>query len=94
MYRLPFVRLRHVQTCYSEYGAYVEELVAERTATGDDGNAPTDLLQALLDAHDDEKDEAEAQQSGLSSQEVLGNIYIFMLAGHGKCRPHAHACLS
>lgn len=56
----------------------VDALVARRRARIEqDGDAPEDLLTALLSARDEEGD-----GSGLSDHEVASNILTFILAGH------------
>lgn len=55
----------------------VAALVARRRARLTHGDAPDDLLTALLNARDEEGD-----GSGLSDHEVASNILTFILAGH------------
>ena len=55
----------------------VDALVTRRRARLEQGDAPDDLLTALLSARDDEGD-----GSGLSDHEVASNILTFILAGH------------
>ncbi|WP_312812128.1 cytochrome P450 [Brevundimonas sp.] len=55
----------------------VSALVKRRRARIETGDAPDDLLTALLSARDEEGD-----GSGLSDHEVMSNILTFILAGH------------
>ena len=55
----------------------VDALVARRRVRLEQGEAPDDLLTALLSARDEEGD-----GSGLSDHEVASNILTFILAGH------------
>lgn len=55
----------------------VDALVARRRARLSQGDAPDDLLTALLSARDEDGD-----GSGLSDHEVASNILTFILAGH------------
>ena len=55
----------------------VDALVARRRARLAQGDAPDDLLTALLSARDEDGD-----GSGLSDHEVASNILTFILAGH------------
>lgn len=55
----------------------VAALVARRRKRIEAGDAPDDLLTALLSARDDEGD-----GTGLSDHEVMSNILTFILAGH------------
>lgn len=55
----------------------VAALVARRRRRIEAGDAPDDLLTALLSARDEEGD-----GSGLSDHEVMSNILTFILAGH------------
>ena len=55
----------------------VEALVARRRKRIEQGDAPDDLLTALLSARDEEGD-----GTGLSDHEVMSNFLTFILAGH------------
>ena len=52
-------------------------MITERRAEKAGGAQHNDLFSALLKGDEDEEEPA------LSIDELLGNIYIFLLAGHG-----------
>ncbi|KAF8494809.1 cytochrome P450 [Gautieria morchelliformis] len=67
---------RHYQDSVDELQAYMQEMVAERKAS-EGIEDRHDLFSALLDAN--AKDD---MKNRLSDQEVIGNIFIFLIAGH------------
>lgn len=92
-YKLPFCGfVRKIGTSFDEFGMYLQEMVHDRRQLGREAvdRRATDLLGALVQSSGaDEEDavpvEPEVKTSDkLSDQEVMGNIYVFLLAGHGK----------
>ncbi|KAK4705780.1 7SK snRNA methylphosphate capping enzyme, partial [Phenoliferia sp. Uapishka_3] len=94
-YKLPIQRLRHVDECYREFGLYIRESIAERRKLASDPRESEagrkDLLGALLYASNLEKDEDgdgvgdntdEKKRATLSDDELMGNMYLFLVAGH------------
>ncbi|KAL1869768.1 hypothetical protein Plec18167_007692 [Paecilomyces lecythidis] len=73
---------------HDDLGKYLQVLV--NSAEGDE-NESHDLLQRIVRSRRDERNKGEADASGrtmqdrkpgLSDEEVLGNVYIFSIAGH------------
>ncbi|GJE85498.1 cytochrome P450 [Phanerochaete sordida] len=72
----PTARLARIRDAFAELELYMHEMIAARRAgAGADKEARDDLFGGLLDANDD--DDARLQDS-----ELIGNMFIFMLAGH------------
>jgi cytochrome P450 len=55
---------------------YMVELIEDRRASGHSGEHD-DLFSSLLEASD-----AEMSDGALSQSELVGNIFIFLIAGH------------
>ncbi|KAK4700293.1 DNA-directed RNA polymerases I and III subunit RPAC1, partial [Phenoliferia sp. Uapishka_3] len=94
-YRLPFKKLRYVDTCYREFGVYIREAIAERRQLAADPRESVgghkDLLGALVyasaDIDGEEGSEAEdigseKKRATLNDDELRGSMYLFLLAGH------------
>ncbi|KIP05981.1 hypothetical protein PHLGIDRAFT_107570 [Phlebiopsis gigantea 11061_1 CR5-6] len=73
----PTEHLREVKTAYPELHQYMTEMVQARR-TAEKKVEQHDLFTSLLDANEDEDD----GQAKLADSELLGNIFIFLLAGH------------
>lgn len=85
-YRLPIKRIQHVEASFTELETYFRSMIAERRASGDARESDTgrrDLLGALVHASANDDGELDAKQKAkLDDREVMGNIYVFLLAGH------------
>ncbi|KAJ7589495.1 cytochrome P450 [Mycena floridula] len=68
-----FKRIRQVRTAVAELKLYILEMIAARRQSGGLGERH-DLFSGLLNAADDD--------GALSDSELIGNIFIFLLAGH------------
>ncbi|GLB37921.1 putative cytochrome P450 [Lyophyllum shimeji] len=69
-------RLRSVKVAFEELKQYMLEMIDERQRAGNlEGRH--DLLSSLLNAND-----LDSGESKLTVSELLGNIFIFLLAGH------------
>ncbi|KAI5119154.1 hypothetical protein M0805_005233 [Coniferiporia weirii] len=70
-------RFRNVRTAFADLQKYMQEMIDERRNAE---NKPErhDLFSSLLDANQ----EAEDVKTRLSDAELIGNIFIFLLAGH------------
>ncbi|KAF7793522.1 hypothetical protein EIP86_004636 [Pleurotus ostreatoroseus] len=79
----PIKRLRNVSKAFVEFESYMLEMCAARRAA-ETKDEKHDLFNSLLDA----RDEDESGGAKLTDRELLGNIFIFLLAGHEVC----HAC--
>lgn len=86
LYRFPIKRLHRADLAYREFGSYLLEMIRTRREQGA-SEGRKDLLAALVEASGDGgSSESEGGGKGeekLSDEEVQGNIYIFLLAGHG-----------
>ncbi|EJC99158.1 614/534 cytochrome P450 [Fomitiporia mediterranea MF3/22] len=71
-------RLRNVRTAVQDLSKYMQEMIDERRSA-EKKPERHDLFSSLLDAN---MDEAEGQGSRLADSELIGNIFIFLLAGH------------
>ncbi|KAG6903010.1 hypothetical protein C0995_007443 [Termitomyces sp. Mi166 len=69
-------RLRDLRLAFDELERYMTEMIQERQA-GEKKETRYDLFSSLLDANDADSDEAK-----LSVSELIGNIFIFLVAGH------------
>lgn len=68
--------LQRIEKAYHEFGDYLRELLqGEKEAPSEKEN----LLSALNRSNEAER---EAQGSGLSDEEMVGNVFLFALAGH------------
>ena len=74
---LPFKRIKKLYQGYVEWGQYMQELLVDKRAQIAAGSEESglDLMGALIKGTEREKD-------GLSDPEILGNAFIFILAGH------------
>ncbi|KZP12182.1 cytochrome P450 [Athelia psychrophila] len=68
---------RNVELAFSEFKEYMVELIQERR-TAEKRDERYDLFSSLLDANDGGKD----GEAKLTTEELLGNMFIFQLAGH------------
>ncbi|THH17554.1 hypothetical protein EW146_g3278 [Bondarzewia mesenterica] len=69
--------LRHVQLAFQEIEQYVVEMIRERR-TSEKKEERYDLFSSLLDASEDVSD----GETKLADSELIGNIFIFLIAGH------------
>ncbi|KAG5731294.1 putative cytochrome P450, partial [Termitomyces sp. T112] len=67
--------LRNVRLAFDELERYMTEMIHERQAAKNEEKY--DLFSSLLGANDADSDEAK-----LSVNELIGNIFIFLIAGH------------
>lgn len=87
--RLPFKHLRKTSIAYTEFGDYLLGLVELGKSRMGDTRATgvNSILNALVASSD------EAQDGGrerLTDQEIVGNAFIFLLAGHETTLPDAY----
>ncbi|PPQ89474.1 hypothetical protein CVT25_012000 [Psilocybe cyanescens] len=68
-------RLRKVKLAYEELGVYMAEMVQDRITS--EKIERHDLFTNLLEANNDDSDGIR-----LTTDELLGNIFVFLLAGH------------
>jgi cytochrome P450 len=68
---------RKIELAFRELKEYMQEIVEDRR-NGDKVEERYDLLSGLLDAAQDEPDIG----AGLGDEELIGNMFIFLIAGH------------
>ncbi|KZP15280.1 cytochrome P450 [Athelia psychrophila] len=68
---------RNVELAFDEFKKYMIELIQARR-TAEKREERYDLFSSLLDANDDSED----GEATLTTEELLGNMFIFQLAGH------------
>ncbi|OCH86802.1 cytochrome P450 [Obba rivulosa] len=73
----PTERIRHFHTAYDELERYMHGMVRARKQS-EKKEERYDLFSSLLDANEDESD----GKTKLSDEELVGNIFIFLIAGH------------
>ena len=95
---MPFQKTKQVHTAFVEWGRYMNDIFQQKKAAilrGDDGDG-IDLMTALV------KGAGITEQSSLGNkpltqtltdQEILGNAFIFLLAGHETTANSLHFCL-
>ncbi|KAL0575905.1 hypothetical protein V5O48_006078 [Marasmius crinis-equi] len=71
-------RLRRVKLAFEELDKYMFDMIHDRR-TAEKKEERYDLFSSLLDANDMPSDSGEAP---LTERELIGNIFIFLLAGH------------
>ncbi|KIK42697.1 hypothetical protein CY34DRAFT_83093 [Suillus luteus UH-Slu-Lm8-n1] len=71
-------RLRRARLAFDELHQYLKEMIHERQESQQEDNH--DLLSSLLSANDDEN--LSKGEVKLSNSELIGNIFIFLVAGH------------
>jgi cytochrome P450 len=78
LWKLPFDTMRRASEGYYEFGNYMRELLEREKALGKESDGQN--LMAALVKH---SSEGEAGSNALlSDQEIIGNTFIFLLAGH------------
>ncbi|KAK6098222.1 hypothetical protein MT418_002270 [Batrachochytrium dendrobatidis] len=69
-YLLPIERVQNVKRSFDEFGLYLSEVIR-----GADKQDESNLLVSLAKA-------ARAEDGGLTEQELVGNVFVFLFAGH------------
>jgi cytochrome P450 len=87
----PFKKLAQCYEAYVEWGKYLEEMIAakkaiikSRVTESSDESSDVDLISQLLKAQklsDTSKKDSD-QTKSLSDSDVMGNLFIFIIAGH------------
>ncbi|EAU86315.2 614/534 cytochrome P450 [Coprinopsis cinerea okayama7 len=67
--------LRKINLAYEELGLYMQDLIRERLDSAEKAEKH-DLLSLLVEHSDEDK------ENPLTDQEVMGNIFLFLVAGH------------
>lgn len=77
---LPFQRLRQTYTSYVEWGQYMHDMLERKKRQIDDGHVEQgkmDLMLAMLQGAT-----TGDKAVRLTDEEILGNVFVFLLAGH------------
>lgn len=86
--KLPFPALRRAELGYNEFGAYMQDLVDRENKLGKDSTR-ANLIAELLKYAPSEGNEGD-QKASLQDQEIIGNMFIFLIAGHETTYPTPH----
>ncbi|KAM0747788.1 cytochrome P450 [Meredithblackwellia eburnea MCA 4105] len=93
-YKLPIPQLRHIEECFRDFELYVQEQIAERRAFSSDPRTNPlgrkDLLGTMCYANARDsvtgvRDEIERDKDrllALTDDELMGNMFVLMAAGH------------
>lgn len=83
-YSLPIQYPKYVKLCFDELEGTLRDMIRDRRAEKSAGVVERhDLFSMLLKGDDGEDEDGTGKVAALSIEETLGNLYIFMLAGHG-----------
>jgi len=77
LFRLPIATVQKVALSFDELTGYIKNIISNGNV--DEGRK--DILSALLRAKNKHIDE-QTQFKGLTDQEILADIYVFLIAGH------------
>ncbi|KAF7318973.1 hypothetical protein HMN09_00233300 [Mycena chlorophos] len=78
MYHLPIPKLRRLRTAREKMMSFMREQIAERKAEVTSGNElRPDAFTMLVKANQDEE-----EKNSLDEDELIGNVFLFMFAGH------------
>jgi cytochrome P450 len=80
LWKLPIQYLRDAEEGYEEFGTYMRELLDRERKLGKESDGQN-LLSALVKHSATEIGEGE-EQGFLQDQEIIGNTFIFLIAGH------------
>lgn len=95
---LPFRKTREVYAAFTEWGRYMEELFQEKKAAvlkGEEGES-LDLMTSLVKGAGITRDSIPGgnhPSQTLTDQEILGNTFVFLLAGHESTSNSIHFSL-
>jgi cytochrome P450 len=80
LWKLPIPYLRATELGYTEFGTYMRELLDhERELLNDKGISDRSNLLAAIVKNSASETDAEAR---LQDTEIIGNVFIFLIAGH------------
>lgn len=95
-YKLPLPFLQRTEAAFNEFESHLKRLINARRAAAALGDVregaagKKDLLGALIYANvpdEEEEDKEDAKKKAkLTDEEVLGNVFGIMIAGHGESR--------
>lgn len=79
LWKLPFRKLQTMNEVYNEFGQYLRDLL-ERPKTLNEEDLSQNLISALSKSAEMEK--REVGSVGLTEDQIIGNAFIFLVAGH------------
>ena len=95
---MPFQKTKKIYTAFIEWGSYMNEIFQQKKAAvlrGEEGDS-TDLMTALVKGAGITKQSSLGNKPSLQTltdREILGNAFIFLLAGHETTANSVHFCL-
>lgn len=96
---LPFQRIKESHTAFIEWGKYLNEMFQQKKAAvlkGEEGDS-MDLMTALVKGAGITKKSSTGEKppaQTLRDEEILGNAFVFILAGHETTANSLHFCLA
>lgn len=81
-WRLPFHRMKRMKRDYEEFGQYLRDLLGNPKGSGEDTGLGENLISALARSAEMEKGDGSGSSVGLSDDQILGNAFMFLVAGH------------
>lgn len=79
LWKLPFQKLQTMNEVYDEFGQYLRDLL-ERPKTLKEQDLSQNLISALSKSAEMEK--RDIGSAGLTEDQIIGNAFIFLVAGH------------
>jgi len=81
LWKLPIQYLRDTEEGYEEFGLYMRDLLDRERKLGKESDGQN-LLSALVKHAVTEDGEGQEVEGVLQDQEIIGNTFIFFMAGH------------
>ncbi|KAH0536022.1 hypothetical protein FGG08_007089 [Glutinoglossum americanum] len=81
----PFAIMRKSYEAYDELGKYMKEMVAAKKTTirsGASESSTSDIIEQLIKGQDEWKNGKSQSPTGFADSEVMGNLFVFVIAGH------------
>ena len=92
----PRKAMQETYSAYREFGRYMQEMVdskrAAKSSATTDNNTATDLISQLAKQTSSTTNEKDSS-SGLTDSEVIGNLFVFIIAGHETSASSIHFSL-
>ena len=92
----PRKTMRETYSAYREFGLYMQEMVDSKRSTKSssttNNSTATDLISQLA-KQDSSSTNERHNSSALTDSEVIGNLFVFIIAGHETSASSIHFCL-
>ena len=92
----PRKTMRETYSAYREFGLYMQEIVDSKRSTKSNfttnNSTATDLISQLAKQDSSSTNERHSS-SALTDSEVIGNLFVFIIAGHETSASSIHFCL-